>query len=1152
MNKKWWNPIPCRGWQKIFLIMRITIFFILAGLLHVSASVYSQQTKLQVTAENKSILEVIKIIEDQSDFHFLYRSDNLKGISVGKIDVRDARLEDVLDQVIVPYGFTYEIEDRTIVIRKSKADQNLNFNQQPKKREITGTVKDSKGLFLPGVTVAVKGATIGTITDEKGQFKLNIPANATSLVFSFIGMKTQEITLNNKAKIDIVMEEANLDLGEVVVIGYGSVYKSDLTGSVGVANVQDMSKAPVASFAEALAGRTAGIQVNSNDGQPGGGLNITIRGAGSLTQSTSPLYVIDGFPIEDPDPYDLNPEEIESITILKDASATAIYGSRGANGIIVIETKKGKVSAPIVTLNSTYGFQQVQKKMDVMSPYEFVKYQTELNPTFAASNYLQNDRTLDYYKDVKGINWQDEIFRNSPMMNNNLSIRGGNSETKYSISGSIYDLNGVVINTGFSRYQGRISLDQNIGKKIKVGVTANYSKMKSFGQKVADSPTSSFTSYLLSRAWGYRPVSGKDNFNLIEADYDPDLIDQYNVRLNPVTTSNNDYTRDISGTVLVNAYVQYKILKNLSLKMTGATSNYRLRNERFYNSKTPQGSLLNLFNTKKVNGSISFTERNIWSNENTLTYNNTFGKNHLSLLGGFSMQENKMDQYGYASQLLPNEELGMMGLDEGIPYIGSATDGANGMVSYFGRADYGYNSKYIFTATLRGDASSKFAPGHKWGYFPSGAFAWNMHNEKFMKAHSYVSNSKLRLSYGVTGNNRISDFDYYSKLSMPIGSSYSFNNASPSPGIIPVNLANKDLKWESTREINIGYDLGLFKNRMELTIDVYRRTTSDLLLNSDIPSTSGYLRMLQNVGKIRNEGLEFTLNTLNIKSKTFSWESNFNISFNRNKVLELSSGKESLFNTVSFESQYSAPLYISQVGQPAGMFYGYVFDGVYQLSDFDSPSPGTYILKNTVPTNGNNRDLIQPGEIKYKDVNSDGVVDSYDLVVIGRGQPIHTGGFTNTFTYKGFTLNLLLQWSYGNQIYNANRLMFEGNGNGRTDLNQYASYVDRWTPENPTNKNFKTGGQGPIGFHSSRVLEDGSYLRLKTVSFGYSIPTRYIKKLYLNRLNLSVSSQNLLTWTKYSGMDPEVSVRNSVLTPGFDFSAYPIPRTVVFGINATF
>ncbi len=1008
-------------------------------------------------------------------------------------------------------------------------------------------------LPLPGVSVVVKNTTIGTITDASGRFSLDAPKGADVLVFSFIGMQSQEIAINGKSTFNVALIEKTEHMDEVVVIGYGSVKKSDLTGSVGSVKGDALVKAPTATFTEALAGRMAGVRISTTDGQPGSTMNITIRGAGSLTQSTSPLYVVDGFPIEDIDPADINPEEVESITVLKDASATAIYGSRGANGVVVIETKRGVVSKPRITFNSTYGFQQVQKKMDVMAPYEFVKYQNELNSSFAAEHYFQDGRTLDSYKDLDAVDWQNEIFRNSPVRNHNVSIRGGTDDTKYSLSGSVYSMEGIVINTGFDRYQGRISIDQKLSAKIKVGVTANYSKKKTFGQQVAENPLSSFTSYLLSRAWGYRPVSGKEGFDLLEEDYDLDLIDQYNYRVNPVTTSNNDYSRDISKDLFVNGYFQYKILENLTLNVRGGIISRDLRRERFYNSKTPKGSLLSMFNSKGVNGSISYTESETWSNENTLTFKETFNNKHqITLLGGFSMQDYKYDLYGYAAQNIPNEELGMKGLDEGIPYMGYASDGANGMVSFFGRADYNYNSKYLLTATFRGDASSKFAPGNKWGYFPSAAFAWNMQKESFMEAISLISNSKLRLSYGVTGNNRIANYAFYSQLSMPISSSYSFDNATPDLGIIPNNLANKGLKWESTEQLNIGYDLGLFKDRIGLTVDWYKKLTRDLLLNADISAVSGFTSMYQNVGKIRNNGIELSVNTINVQNKSFSWRSNFNISFNRNKVLELTRGQEALYTKVSFESQYSSPLYISQVGHPAGMFYGYVFDGIYQYDDFDNPATDTYILKNNVPTNGNSREVIQPGDIKYKDVNSDGVVDSYDMVVIGNGQPIHTGGFSNTFAYKGFSLDMLFEWSYGNEIYNANRLMFEGNGNIRSDLNQYASYVGRWTPDNPSEKYFRTGGQGPIGYHSSRVLEDGSYLRLKTLSLGYSIPAQYIKRLYLTKLELSISAQNLVTWTKYTGMDPEVSVRNSVLTPGFDFSAYPIPRTVVLGINVAF
>ncbi|GAB1462334.1 hypothetical protein MASR2M52_03160 [Pedobacter sp.] len=436
--------------------------------------------------------------------------------------------------------------------------------------------------------------------------------------------------------------------------------------------------------------------------------------------------------------------------------------------------------------------------------------------------------------------------------------------------------------------------------------------------------------------------------------------------------------------------------------------------------------------------------------------------------------------------------------------------------------------------------------------FPSVAAAWNMSEEDFLKQNSAISNAKLRLSYGISGNNRVGDFSNRSSFNQTQFSAYSFDNGTPIKSIIPLTLGNENLKWESTKQFNIGYDFGMFKNRVEIIIDAYRKTTHDLLLEADLPKTSGFLKAFKNVGTIRNDGLEFTLNTTNIANKNFTWSSNFNISFNRNKVLALTEGKTSLLTNspLFMDGAFNMPLYISQLNQPAGLFYGYVFEGIYQYNDFDEVAPRAYYLKPGVATNGQNREVIQPGDIKYKDINGDGIVNDLDLTIIGRGQPVHIGGFNNNFTYKGFDLNVFFQWSYGNDIINANRLVLEGQtGTTRFNINQLASYENRWSPTNPSNELFRAGGQGPIGRYSSRVIEDGSYLRLKTLSLGYNIKGKSGWRLKFNSLRLYASAQNLLTFTNYTGMDPEVAVRNSVLTPGYDFSAYPQSRTIIFGLN---
>jgi TonB-linked SusC/RagA family outer membrane protein len=534
-----------------------------------------------------------------------------------------------------------------------------------------------------------------------------------------------------------------------------------------------------------------------------------------------------------------------------------------------------------------------------------------------------------------------------------------------------------------------------------------------------------------------------------------------------------------------------------------------------------------------------------------LNYKKTFKQNHtITGLGLFAINSINTDRKAYGGRLLPNENLGMDGLDEGLAYNQISNSSRNTMASYAGRLDYNYKSKYIVTGTFRADGSSKFI--NHWGYFPGAALAWNMHKEGFFaKVFPGISTSKLRTSYGSNGNNRVGDFDTYARLVQNING-YSFNNSTPIASNFVSAVGNPDLQWEKVNTIDLGYEIGLFKDRITFEVDLYRKTTEDLLLNAILPPSTGFTSAVKNIGKLRNDGLELTLNTVNFQSKDFIWESNFNISFNRNKVMELTRGQRSLNSNSEYVSQFNKPLYVAEVGKPAGMMIGFIWEGNYQYEDFDNPSPGVYILKPNVPTNGAVRSTILPGDIKYRDMNGDGIMNDADLTFIGRGQPIHTGGFSNNFTYKAFNLNVFFQWSYGNDIYNANRLIMEGNSNGWANINQFASYANRWSPTNPTNENYRTRGQGPIGFHSSRVVEDGSFLRMKTVSLNYNLPAKLIKTAYMSNLSVNVSAQNLVTWTNYSGMDPEVSTRNNTLTPGFDYSSYPRSPTIAFGIKAGF
>ncbi|NGM63213.1 TonB-dependent receptor [Sphingobacterium sp. SGG-5] len=1052
----------------------------------------------------------------------------------------------------------------SLAASKSKAAKstatlkNSTFRPHQQVKTLKGKVSDERGKPLPGVTIRVVSTGVQAITDGSGNFSIRA-TEGDYLTFTMLGYETLIQQVGSSLEYTIEMTPISTAIEEVTVnIGYGTVDKSDLTGSVAQVNMEDLSKAPVASFDEALAGRVAGVQVSANEGQPGTEMNIVIRGGNSLTQSNDPLYVIDGFPIEDPGAAVINPGDIESISILKDASATAIYGSRGANGVVIIESKKGQIGRPVIRYDGSIGFQQVTNKMEMMSPYDFVKYQLEMNPEVSPIVYLTRPgRTLEDYRNLPGVNWQDLMFRQSPMHNHNLSVTGGTKETRYRIAASLFDREGIVVNSGYGRAQARIGLDQTVTNKLTVGLQFNYSRDKNYGSlsSASQGVSTGYSTYMLYRIWGYRPITGVGSAaDLVDEIMDDEgLVSFADARVNPVMSAENEIREQSRNTLIGNAYVKYKITDDLELDIRGGVNSRWVKDEEFYNSRTARG-YPSLSNFKGVNGIFGQVERTDWMNENTLTYKKrTANKRHsINAVVGMTMQARDQSRYGYEAYELLNENLGLSGMDNGEPGPLDALHTGHTLVSFLTRGNYSYRSKYLVTATFRADGSSKFSPQNRWGYFPSMGLAWRISREKFMKSLPLFSDAKFRFSYGETGNNRIGDFVRFSSLSTDYPRYYPFNNT-PTASVNTNRFGNENLRWETTKQTDIGLDLALFKNKLNLTVDVYRKNTHDLLLNANVPYSSGYSTIYKNIGLIRNEGLEISLSTTNLKKKHFIWTTDFNISFNRNKVLGLTDDEEQILSDVSWTSTYnSQPLYMAKLGGSAASFIGYVWDGVYQYSDFNVLLNGTYVLKNGVPTNGLDREAIQPGDMKYVDINDDGIMNEQDIVEIGRGIPVHIGGFNNNFSYKGFSLNVFFQWSYGNDIFNTNRIMFEGNSEGRGHLNQYASYVDRWSPDNQDSRNYRAGGQGPRGVYSSKYVEDGSYLRLKTVALSYNLSQSLVGKLKMNGLELYASAQNLYTWTNYSGMDPEVSVRHSTLTPGFDYSAYPMAKTLVFGVKAKF
>lgn len=1101
--------------------------------------------KINVNFKNTPLKEALGAITRQAGTVFVYTSNDKAFQSPVNYTASAETVETVLGKILTPLQLQFRVMEGKVLIEKARPAP------VPRKPvNVMGKVADAEsGEPVPGVSVTVKGATVGTVTDGEGIYHLNNLEPNAVLAFSLLGYARQEQALGGKDVLNVALKVSASELSETVVIGYGTQKRADLTGSVGSVNMNDMNKAPVSTFDEALAGRVAGVQVSSAEGQPGSGIIISIRGNNSLTQDNSPLYVIDGFPIETSNNSLINPDDIESIDVLKDASATAIYGARGANGVIIITTKRGKTGAPAISYNGRYGWMENIQRIPVMSAYEFVKLQQEINVGDIDETYLANGATLDDYRNVESIDWQGKLYRVAPQQNHSVSMRGGSDKTKYMVSGQLLDQQGTIINSAFKRYQARISLDQQINDRIKVGGNVTYTNTKTTGT-TPSAPSLSSMNNLLYSAWGYRPVAPLRSEKPINENWEDELTDDMvnsgtDYRINPFFTAQNEYRLRNVDNFIGNAFGEYRILPNLRLRVSGGINKNTLRADAFNNSKTRSGNPNTVY---KVNGSVMYYETTNWLNENTLTYDKKFNKHHrINAVGGFTVQGNHYGVHGLSANQLPNESLGLNGLSQGVPQPVTSSESEWALASWLARVNYVFRDKYFLTASFRSDGSSKFQGNNQWSYFPSGAVAWEITKEKFMKEVRFISGAKLRATWGITGNNRVGEYATFALLDFATRNTYySFNNELQQSAI-PLSMASTDLRWENTAQTDVGLDVSFFKSRISLTVDYYRKVTSDLLLNARLPPTVGYATAFKNVGKTSNEGLEITLNTRNVATKDFSWSSSFNISFNRSKVLALTQNQESLTSTMSWDSWYSnVPLYIAKIGQPVGQFYGYIWDGVYGYDDFDPLPNGGYLLKDGVPTNGNTRAAIRPGDIKYRDLNGDGVVNVSDQTVIGRGFPVHVGGFNNDFSYRGFDLNVFFQWSYGNQVMNANRINFE-NGN-KTYLNQYKTFENRWTPENSGSNIPRAGGQ--YGYvYSDRTLEDGSFLRLKTVSLGYNVPAALLKRAKIKSLRVFASAQNLITWTKYTGSDPEVAIGYSALTPGFDYSSYPRARTTTLGLN---
>lgn len=1051
-------------------------------------------------------------------------------------------------------------------------------------KRVSGTVTSSdNGQPVAGATVTLKGTTVAVTTDAAGNYRIPVSGSSPTLIFSSTSFATREIPVNDKETINVLMVTAASNLDDVVVVGYTTVKKKDLTGATVSMSGRDVEKVPVTSVAEAMTGRMAGVQVTTTDGAPGAEIVIRVRGGGSVTQDNSPLYIVDGFPVGSIN--DIATTDIVSIDILKDASSTAIYGARGANGVVIISTKAAKAGKTTVSFNSYIQGRTLPKKLEVMSPYEFVLAQYEYAKIRSQSDldnftkYFGVYDDLELYKAQKGTDWQEELFGGVALsQQHNVSLTGGTDKTKISFSVTHNKDEGILLGSGYKRTYMNFKLNHEISRSLKFELASRFSNTITDG-----AGTSGGSSLRISDGINTRPVNGIADQIVLDPNGPDDDYEQFLKSLiNPLKLVEQDYRKRVERAFINNAALTWSVLKNLSYRSDFSLNLSYGDSKRYYGPLTAE--------SRNNGGNLPLGEITSYNNmnyrwANTLNYKLKPGSNHdLNLIVGQEVLAGTVSSVfnrseGFDVNLPPEKLFANMAL--GVPdrYETFRGPGDN-LMSFFGQAFYQYKQRYLLTVTGRADASNKFAPGKRWGIFPAAAFAWRVSQEPFMENVSFVSDLKLRMSYGEAGNNRIQNDLWRRTYRISTNRPFGMGDLPQAYWGAGSNiLVNPDIKWETTVTRNAGLDFALFRNKLSGSLEFYWNTTKDLLVQQDIPGSTGYPYQIVNVGQTSNRGVELSLNASIINKKDFTLTGFFNIGINRSKIDKLDGANEKPFSSnwagTDLKTQDD---YRAYVGQTVGLMYGYVTDGFYTVDDFESYNPvtRTYTLKKGVANVGSFMGglSLRPGILKLKDLNGDTLINADDRRVIGSALPKHSGGFGFNATFKGFDASLFFNWVYGNQVYNTGRIAFNmlyrtTYGNMLSTMN-YASrykYIDDagnqvsdlaglaklnsgatiWSP-------FSMGNAAPV-FHSWAV-EDGSFLRLNNVTLGYSLPKKLVSRALMSKLRVYVTVYNALLWTKYSGYDPEVSAtRNSsysALTPGVDYSGYPKARTFTAGINVIF
>ncbi|CAK7053462.1 MAG: TonB-dependent receptor P26 [Parabacteroides sp.] len=1116
--------------------MRHVGFYSLSLLL--AACLQANAQKISFKEGNISLKQAFQKIEDVSKYKIAYNETQLDMNKTVRLDQTNKDVLDILSEILSGTGYIYSVKDNYIIITSDQQQK------KQKTKKITGLVIDENGEPIIGANVIEKGTTNGTVTDIDGRYSLSVPESSV-LTVSYIGYADKEVRVGTGTIIDVSLLEDTQALDEVVVVGYGTMKKSDLTGSVVNVNQEQLRNLPTTSIDQKLVGQVAGVQIQQVSGAPGAGTAIKIRGNGSISAGNDPLYVVDGMPYssgfnQNLNPMSfINPNDIESITVLKDASSTAIYGSRGANGVIMITTKRGNYDQTDVSVSSMVGVQQVPQKgrPKMMNQYQFAELQREKIGMKVRQMEKREPTNADYPAEYlpenlkgEGTDWYDLILQNALIQEHTISVNKGGKESRLNFSMGYYNQEGVLKYTGLERYSGKLTMESNLGKHVKVGA----SLQPTFIQQKRTNTNANRDDVVGVATWGNPVMSPYDeDGNLIPYIQSP--ASKYHSAwsfMNPLYVLRETVQKQDNFQNLGIAFIEWEIIQGLKVK-SSLNTNFASTKYNQYIPSTVGGS-----NKPPTAGTGKSTNNRgtsfNWLIENTLTYEKTFAKKHrINAMLGYTAQRSKTDNISLNADPYANDLIQTINAAQAIKSWGQTIDEWS-MVSYLGRINYSYEDKYLLTATFRSDGSSRFGDKNRFASFPSVAAAWRVSEEKFLKNNPVIDNLKLRFSYGKSGNNNIGNYAHLASVS---ADSYIFSDTQVTGS--NVGISNPYLTWEESDQIDAGVDVSLFKNRLSFVLDYYYRRSKNMLLKDVIPAITGFTSQMVNKGNIRNTGFEISINATPVAS-AFTWNVNLNLSLNRNKVISLNDNGDRILAG----SNDGNSTHVTVVGKPIGQFFGFVFDGLYTIEDLQNPD----VAKNA---------QAYEGGVRYKDLDNDGVIsDMLDYTIIGNPHPDFIYGLTNTFTYKDFDLSIIMNGQCGGKVVNGLRQSID---NLQGFFNVGEEWVNRWrSADNPGDgRHYGVPPLTPsLGHRMSDLwIEDATYLRISNITFGYSLPQQLMRKTgFIKVCRFYLTAQNLATFTKYSGANPEGQSVNqsSVLAPGFDMSSYPLSRTTSIGINLTF